>query len=674
MSLASVSNPALLIPAIAKALGVGEEAGRPLEESLRENLTARNGRAFLLVLDNFEHLVSEAGTLPLLLGAAPGMKLLVTSRSALRIYGEQEFPVPALAVPHGESGASVDVLETVASVRLFLQRARAAKPDFRLTSENAPEVSEICRRLEGLPLAVELAAARVKLLSPRAILARLGNRLDLLTGGPRDSPGRQQTLRAAIDWSHELLDEPERRLFRRVSVFRGGCTLEAVEAVCDAREDLEVDILEGVASLCDKSLLLRIEGEEEEPRFVQLETIREYGAERLESSAEEDFIRRCHAAYFVILAEEADAKLTGPEGAAWYSRLRREEANWRATAEWLALGKEPIWGLRLGAALLRFWERDENFSEGREQIEALLAVAGARLRTRERARALLACSILAFAQGEMAAGTRKGEESLEIFREIGDRGGCVAALNDLAVGAFGRGDYAAASPLFEEALSIWEEIGDRLSAERTRMNLADALRASGNIERARSLFEQCLRAFTDLGDFDGLAWTMSHLARMESDSGRAGEAGELLTRSLSLFEAAGDFVGVTNCLSDLSMIAGEGGDFPSARSCLERGLAVARREGLRRSLARLADEACALALAEGHAESALRLAASVESFRKKSGFPRPQVERTDFEASLARARSVLDGSRAEVAWRDGLAMSIDDALEEAFSIPRSTGR
>jgi predicted ATPase len=674
VSLASVSDPSLLIPAIAKSLGIGEETGRSLKESLREHLAGRVESPTLLVLDNFEHLVSEAGALPEMLDAAPEMKLLVTSRSALRLYGEQEFPVPPLAVPSSGSRDTPERLKDVASVEFFLQRARTVKPDFSLTSENASEIADICRRLEGLPLALELAAARVKLFSPRAILGRLEKRLDLLTGGPRDSPGRQQTLRAAIDWSHELLDEPERRLFRRVSVFRGGCTLEAVEAVCNARDDLEIDVLEGVASLCDKSLLLRTEGEDEEPRFAQLETIREFGAERLENSAEEESVRRCHSAYFLILAEEADAKLMGSEGAVWYSRLKREEANFRAAADWLTLGKEPAWGLRLGAALLRSWERQEYFSEGREQLERLLAVPGAQGRSRERARALLAAGILAYAQGDIAAGTSMAQESLVIFREIGDRRGCVAVLNDVAVGAFARGDFVTACPLLEEALSIWSEIGDRAAAERTRMNLADALRASGNEERAQKLFQECLQGFTELGDFDGLAWTMNHLARMERGAGRAAEARELLTKSLSLFENTGDHVGMANCLSDLAVIASKESDFETARAYLGRGLLVARREGLRRSFARLADVGCTVAAAEGNSESALRLAGSVDSFRKSSGFPRPQVERIDLEVTLSQARSSLGESKAEAAWRDGRTMSIDDAIEAALAIPPSTGR
>jgi tetratricopeptide (TPR) repeat protein len=444
--------------------------------------------------------------------------------------------------------------------------------------------------------------------------------------------------------------------------------------VCNAREDLSIDVLEGVASLRDKSLVLRIEGEEEEPRFAELETIREYGSEQLTKSAEPESVRRCHAAYFLILAEEADAKLKGPEGPAWYARLKQEEANLRAAVDWLTLGNEPVWGLRLGAALLRYWGRQEYFSEGRAQIEGLLAVAGAQVRTRERARALLAAAILSFEQGDTAAGTVRAQESLEIFREVGDRRGWVAALNDLAVGAFARGEYATAAPLFEEAITILEEIGDRLAAERTKMNLADTLRAGGNPERARALFEQCLQTFTDLTDFDGLAWTMSHLARMESDRGSRGEAKELLAQSLSLFEKTGDFVGVANCLSDLSRIAGGDGDFPAAREHLHRGLHVAGREGLRRSLARLADDSCALAVAEGRSEAAVRLAASVESFRKSSGFRRPQVERPDFEAALSRAKAALSESDAERAWREGASMSIDDAVEEALATPPSSDR
>ncbi len=674
ISLATLSNPSLLISAIAKSLGVGEQPGRTLDESLRDHLAGRVGGATLLVMDNFEHIVSEAGVLPPLLDAAPDVKILATSRSVLRLYGEQEFPVPPLEVPAAGSRATPEALEAIPSVELFLQRARAVAPNFSLTAENAPEIAEICRRLEGVPLALELAAARVKLFSPRTLLGRLEKRLDLLTGGPRDLPGRQQTLRAAIDWSHELLDDAEKKLFRRISVFRGGFTLEGVEAVCNAREDLNVDVLEGVSSLRDKSLVLRTEGEDEEPRFAQLETIREYGGEQLARSAEEDSLRRFHAAYFLILAEEADTKLMGPEGPAWFTRLKQEEANVRSSLDWLTLGKEPAWGLRLGAAMLRYWEKQEYFSEGREMLDGVLTVPGARLRTRERARALLAAAILSFAQGGMGEGTSLAQESLEIFREIGDRRGWVAALNDLAVGAFSRGEFATAAPLFEEALSILEEIGDRLAAERTRMNLADTLRASGNEERAGALFQQCLKSFTDLTDFDGLAWTMSHLARMASDRGGHGEARDLLTESLSLFEKTGDFVGVANCRSDLSRIAGGEGDFPAAREHLRSGLLVARREGLRRSLARLADDACAMAVAEGRPEGALRLAASVESFRRSSGFPRPQVERIDFDGTLSRARAALSESRAESAWRDGASMAIDDALEETLAIPPSSDR
>jgi len=674
VSLAPVSNPSLLVSAIAKSLGVGERPGRTLEESLREHLAERVGGPTLLVLDNFEHLVSEAGALPAILEAAPDLKMLVTSRSVLRLYDEQEFPVSPLEIPPEGGRMTPAALEGVPSVQVFLQRARAVVPDFPLSAENASDIAEICRRLEGVPLALELAAARVKVFPPRSILSRLAKRLDLLTGGPRDLPGRQQTLRAAIDWSYELLDESERKLFRRLSVFRGGGTLEAIEAVCNAREDLGMDVLEGVTSLCDKSLFLRMDGDEDDPRFTQLETIREYGAERLENSDEEQSVRRCHAAYALILAEEGDAKLAGPEGPAWYARLKIEEANLRAALQWLARGGEPVWGLRLGAALLRFWQREEYFTGGREQMEALLAVPGAEARTRERARALLAAAILAMGQGDPAAGTTMAQESLVVFREIGDRRGWVAALNDLAVGAFSRGDYRTAIPLFEEAIGILEEIGDRSAAERTRMNLADSLRASGDAERARALFEQCLRSFSDFSDFDGLAWTMSHLARMACERGETGEGKALLTDSLALFEKSRDFVGVANSLSDLGRIAGAEGDFPAARAHLGRGLEVSRREGLRRSFARLADDACALALAEGRARTAVVLAASVEAFRKASGFPRPQVERTDFETILSRARGALDERDAAAAWGEGGSVPIDDAVEQALAIPPSSDR
>ena len=278
---------------------------------------------------------------------------MVTSREALHVYGEHEFPVPPLMLPDTRSMPPVESLSQYPAVALFVQRAVAVKPDFDLTRENAPAVIEICARLDGLPLAIELAAARVKVLSPSSMLARLASRLQLLTGGSRDLPQRQQTLRAAIDWSYDLLSPPEQKLFRRLSVFVGGCSLEGAEAACDTRGDLDLDLLNGIASMVDKSLVQQIDQTTGESRFVMLETIREYGLEKLAASGEEASTRRAHAAYCLVLAEEEPTGKTGEE---WLQQFAVEHANFRAALEWLIETEDAQWGLRLGAALFRFWE------------------------------------------------------------------------------------------------------------------------------------------------------------------------------------------------------------------------------------------------------------------------------------------------------------------------------
>ena len=298
--LSSLCDPALIASTILQALGIREAGRQSALETLNRNLQDSSRGPALLLLDNFEHLVQAAPVVADLLATCPNLKIMVTSRAALHVYGEHEFPVPPLALPDSRSKRSVDVLSRCPAVALFVQRAVAAKPDFELNPENAPAVAEICARLDGLPLAIELAAARVKVLSPPLMLARLASRLQLLTGGARDLPRRQQTLRAAIDWSYELLTAAEQKLFRRLSVFAGGCNLEGVEAVCDTKSDLDLDLLDGVASMLDKSLVQKVEQTTGESRFVMLETIREYALEKLEASGEQPLTKRAHSAYCLL--------------------------------------------------------------------------------------------------------------------------------------------------------------------------------------------------------------------------------------------------------------------------------------------------------------------------------------------------------------------------------------
>ena len=399
--LAPVSDPKLIVPLIAQTMGLHETVGQAPLESLKTHLQHSLRHPAILLLDNFEHLIGEAPLVAELLASNPRLKLLVTSRAPLHVYGEQEYPVPALALPDLKAVPEVEVLSEFPAVILFVQRARAIKPDFELNQENAAAVATVCARLDGLPLAIELAAARIKLLSPSAMQARIESRLQLLTGGARDLPARQQTLRGAIDWSYDLLSPGEQRLFRRLSVFVSGCTLEAVEAVCNTRSDLELDVLEGMASLVDKSLLQRVERREGESRFVMLDTIREYGLERLGASGEEASTRRAHAAYYLVLAEEG--AMTGATAiqSDWLDLFDAEHDNLGIALDWLTQTGNGEWGLRLGSALLRFWESREHFAEGRDRLAKVLKLEGAAAPTRPRARALFAAGVLAGAQGRL---------------------------------------------------------------------------------------------------------------------------------------------------------------------------------------------------------------------------------------------------------------------------------
>jgi predicted ATPase len=375
VSLGPISDPELVMPTIAQALDLpeAENAGQGQAQPLQRLKTYLHEKHVLLLLDNFEQVVAAAPSLVDLLGACPGLKMLVTSRAVLRVPGEYEFAVPPLALPALKYPPDAEALSHSAAVALFLQRAEASRPDFHLTDANAPVIAEICVRLDGLPLAIELAAARIKLIPPQALLARLEHRLAVLTSGARGLPARQQTLRNTIKWSYDLLTPDEQRLFRRLSVFMGVCTLGAVEAVCGEADAVALD---GIASLVDNSLLQQTEQAGEEPRFVMLETIREYGRECLEASGEREEIRRAHASYYLRLAEEAEPQLASAEREQWVHRLEKEHDNLRAVLSWSIERKEAATAVRLGGALWRFWLLQGHLSEGRKFLEKALAMAG----------------------------------------------------------------------------------------------------------------------------------------------------------------------------------------------------------------------------------------------------------------------------------------------------------
>ncbi|MFZ0954207.1 MAG: protein kinase [Candidatus Sulfotelmatobacter sp.] len=664
--LSSLSDPVLIASTILQTLGIREAGGQSALEILKRNLQDSSSAPLLLLLDNFEHLVQAAPTVADLLASCPNLRIMVTSRAALHVYGEHEFPVPPLALPDPRSKPSVEVLSRCPAVALFAQRAIAAKPDFQLNRENAPVVAEICARLDGLPLAIELAAARVKVLSPSLMLARLASRLQLLTGGPRDLPQRQQTLRAAIDWSYELLTAAEQKLFRRLSVFAGGCNLEGVEAVCATKSDLNLDLLDGMASMVDKSLVQQVEPSKGESRFVMLDTIREYALEKLEASGEQPLTKRAHAAYCLVLAEEEATEQSGAQGSEWQQRFALEHDNFRTALEWLTETGDAEWGLRLATALFRFWEIREYLAEGRDRLGKLLRVAGAAVPTKARARALFAAGVLAGEQGDYASGDALIGESQDIARQLGDKMGVAVSLNALAVFACDRGDVAIARALFEEGLVLWRELGDQKAVARALSNLANVLKVQGDHDRARALHMECLSIFQGLGDRTGVAWSLNYQGDIARDQGATAAARTLYEQGLGIFRELNDRWGIAGTLADLGSLAREQGNYSSARSLYGESIKLFQELDHKRGVARLLECFACLAVVQLDAERSLRLAGAAAALRQNIGAPLTPAEQAKLEARLHAARKALTDMVGTKAWLEGWALPVEKAIEEVL--------
>jgi predicted ATPase/serine/threonine protein kinase len=664
--LSSLNDPGLIASMIVQTLGIREAGGQSALEILKRNLQDSSCPPMLLLLDNFEHLVQAAPTVADLLASGPNLKILVTSRAALHVYGEHECPVPPLALPDSRSKLSVEVLSRCPAVALFAQRAVAAKPDFELNRENALAVAEICARLDGLPLAIELAAARVKVLSPSLMLTRLASRLQLLTGGARDLPQRQQTLRAAIDWSYDLLSAAEQRLFRRLSVFVGGCNLEGVEAVCDAKADLDLDLLDGMASMVDKSLVQQVESAKGESRFVMLDTIREYALEKLEASGEQPLTKRAHAAYCLVLAEEEPTEESGPQALEWQERFALEHDNFRAGLGWLTETGDAEWGLRLGTALFRFWEIREYLAEGRDSLGKLLRLAGAAAPTKARARALFAAGVLAGEQGDYAPADALIGESQEIARQLGDNMGVAVSLNALGVTACDRGDVAKARALFEEGLALWRELGDQKAIARALSNLANVLKVQRDYDRARALHVECLSIFQGLGDRTGVAWSLNYQGDVARDRGDTSAARKLYEEGLGIFRELGDRWGIAGTLADLGSLAREQGDYSAAHSLYAESIKLFQELDHKRGIARLLECSACSAAAQREAERSLRLAGAAAALRQNIGAPLTSAEQAKLEASLQAAREALTDAVGSKVWLEGWALPVEKAIEEVL--------
>jgi predicted ATPase/DNA-binding CsgD family transcriptional regulator len=711
--LASVIDPSMVISTIAHELGMNHgyaDRRHPVAEHLHYLKTSLREKHCLLLLDNFEQVVNAASAIAEVLTSCPYVKILVTSREVLHIQGEYEFPVPPLALPEATSPLPVEELVHYPAIDLFLQRALAIKPDFEVTTATMQTILAICQRLDGLPLAIELAAARIKLFSPRALLQRMSHPLEILTGGPQNAPDRQMTLRNTIAWSYHLLNAVEQQLFRRISVFIDGCTLEAIEALYISYPDRSSLVLDGVTSLIDKSLLLQI-GQGDEPRLMMLETIREYAVEMLSTSGEEQSIRLAHATYYVALAEESERELGGPRQAIWLERLEDEHDNLRAAMNW-ALKQDGNnaerhieLALRLGGALRRFWQMHGHLDEGQTFLaRALAATDGVEVSLRARARALIAAGTLASIQNDYDRTETYCRQSLALFRELGDQQGTALSLYLLSVVPWMKGDSIAARSMTQEALGLFREMGDkeRVAWSLSTLGLLDA--QEGKYDSARTLYEESLAAHRELGDKRGIATSLLYLAQLLFVSqGDEAAVRSLLEESLSLFSDLGEKEGIANSYSLAGQLSLNRGDLAAARLQTEESILLYREMGHRKALAESLAILAQVRAAEGEQSAALSLyeeslaiarelnhsaliasclegiaqvvstqgkswwaallLGAAESLREAINVPIPRVEQGSYERTVAAIRSDLGEFDFTLARSNGRSMS----PEQAFS-------
>ena len=638
VGLSSLSDPRLVPNAAASAVGAREASDLTPTEALAAFLGAREA---LLVMDNCEHLVGACAALAdALLGGCPGLTILATSREPLGVAGEVAWPVPPLSLPgraNAEKGQSSGALIRFESVRLFDERARAASPGFALTQENAPAVAELCRSLDGMPLAIELAASMLRVLSPEQILHRLHDRFRLLRGG-RASVGRHKTLRATIDWSHDLLSGKEKVLFRRLSVFSGGWTLEAAEEVCAGGEIDGDGVLELLSGLVDKSLVVASQdGSAEEMRYRMLRTIRQYASEKVGGPVEAKALGRRHAGYFVSLAEEAEPEMEGLDQAVWLGRLEYEHDNIRAALGWLREEGEAERGLRLATALVRFWWFRGHFAEGRARLEGLLALCPeAPVRDEVHARALQALGMLMliyrhadYAAGGLNVARSRLEEGLDIYRRLGDETSVAAVLQSLGRVNAELGEWATAHSILDESL----EIGRRSDNE------------------------------------PGIALSLFHMGAIHFLGGELPQARVHLEESIELFRRLGDRFWIPACLVFLGYIDCEEGAYAVARSRFVETNEMLPLAQFPWGATFMLEGFARLATAEGQAARALRLAGATNALRRTFGVAVGLIGEAAFERSMEPAWRALDEQEAIAAWEKGRNTTLEDAIAFALEEP-----
>jgi predicted ATPase/transcriptional regulator with XRE-family HTH domain len=709
VALSNVTDPSLVVLAIAQTLGIKEVPNQPRLEVVKDYLREKQ---MLLILDNFEQVIPAGPLVVELLVACPKLEVIVSSREALHVYGEYEFPVPPLSMPDTEAKESPagKALAQYEAVELFVERSQAVDPYFELNDANAPVIAEICRQLDGLPLAIELAAARSKVLAPQAILTRLSSRLKLLTTGALDLPDRQRTLRGAIAWSYDLLDEQEKALYRRTAIFAGGGTLEAIEAICRLPGEAAVDMeaLDGVTSLLDKSLLSRTDDADGEPRFWMLWTIREFGLERLEETREAETIRRQHAGYFLALAEAAEPRLTSGERGPWMERLENEHNNLRAALEWCQseVGDREI-GLRLAGALGWFWYFRGYFSEGLRWLGTSLALAGDLRSSSAGAKALNVAGKLAWNLGNSEAAKSHLEESVDIWRAIGDMGDSTELAYGLAnLGAVtAQHDLPAARSLAEKGVELFRAAQDKWGLAFALDQLADVEAWSGYGEEVSALYGESLSLFREAGDGWGIAYELSNLGRVALVQGDYDAARRLLAEGLAVQREVGDKWLSSNSALGLGIVSEYHDDYEAAEALYEEGLALARELGDKVRMAAglrglgnvaqfrgdykraIAQYEKSLALARdlnnevsiawslgglagvahrrGEHVLAARLFGRAEVLREAYGGATPPTYPVQYARNLAAVREMLGEEAFTSAWMEGRAMTIEQAIDHA---------
>lgn len=669
----SVVDPIVVPQTIATACGIREQAGKTILDLLLDFLSSRQS---LLILDNCEHLISACAQFSeSSLRKSPGLKILVTSREVLGITGEAAWMVPALSLPDQQPWVNpasaqdaLSLYEASESVQLFVTRAMAISPEFELTADNGPWVAEICRRLDGMPLAIELAAARVRSLSVQQIAQRLDDRFQLLTGGSRTAPLRQQTLLSTLDWSYALLSEKEQKVLQRLAVFAGGATLDAAEKVCGGGADSS-EVLDALSHLVDKSLIKADTSERGESRYRLLETIRQYASEKLQAAGALEESRNAHLEYFLGWAETAEPLLGDVQQLAWLKSYEAEHDNLRAALEWCnADSRHARDGLRLATACAQFWRLRGYLSEGRTRILDALSHAANDERTETRARALFWSASLAYLQSDYPATRLHAEESLALWRELKDAGvGLADTLDLLGELATEEGNYSIAPAFFKEALQIFRELKDLNGIGDMLMQLGWAYMRIGQYESAAAHMSEVLTLFREAGHTSFLGFTLSGLGELAIRQGQFERATEFLEESLTIRRQHGHRWGIGASLGSLGWVALLQHDYASMRASLRESLAIRTEIGDRGGTAWCLEKLAEAKYEEAQFAEAARIFGHAQALRTPIGSVIDPVDQPNYARLISGLQSALGMDAFALAWAEGASAQLDDVIELALS-------